>query len=92
MGDPVDSDGGLRKVAMLPLARLLRSTGLSLLCPPTVYTVVNSLSPLPVVDAFSPILPVPLGAGSDPAYHERSTTLDTTPLARIFRRLGSSTV
>ena len=43
MGDPVDSDGELWKFAMLPLARLLRSTGLSLLCPPTVYTVVNSL-------------------------------------------------
>ena len=43
MGDPVDSDGGLCRLAMLPLARLLRSTGLSYLCPPTVYTVVNSV-------------------------------------------------
>ena len=43
MGDPVDSDGELWKFAVLPHARLLRSTGLSRLCPPTVYTVVNSV-------------------------------------------------
>ena len=45
-----------------------------------------------MVDSFSSILPVLLGAGSDPAYHEKSTTEVTTPQARTSRRLGSSTV